>query len=56
MNSEPQEVLNDLRTRLLSLCSQFRHADNQAEKSKLQSDLGKTLQDIAHVEAQIKTE
>jgi hypothetical protein len=56
MNSEPQEVLNDLRSRLLSLCSQFRHADNEAEKSKLQSELGKTLHSIAHVEAQIKAE
>jgi hypothetical protein len=56
MNSKSQEVLAELHTRLISLCSQFRHADNQAEKSKLQSDLGKTLQSIAHVEAQIKAE
>jgi hypothetical protein len=56
MNSKSQEVLAELHTRLLSLCSQFRHADNQAEKSKIQTDLGNTLQAIAHVETQIKTE
>ena len=56
MNFESQELLSDLRRRLLSLCSQFRHEDNQLKKTNLKNDMSAVLRAIVHAEAQIKNE
>jgi hypothetical protein len=56
MNFESQELLSDLRVRLLSLCAQFRHAENELVKTDLQEQMGAVLRAIAHEEAHIKNE
>jgi hypothetical protein len=56
MNSESQELLSDLRRRLLSLCSQFRHANNELEKANVREEMATILRAIVHTEEQIKNE